>query len=544
MMRRDVGGWLIRWDAQSAEQFVQAGAWSNKTVADHLAERLLTMPDHVAVIEADRAYPLRALDAEARLLASALVKRGLRPGDTVSFQLPNWREAVVIGLAAAMAGFVLGPITPIYRDAEVEFMLRDSRSRMLFVPHKYRSFDYTSMADRVAGDAEIVVVRGTGHGHATYESLLAEGDPETPLSGADPNAVKLVMYTSGTTGRAKGVLHSHNSLQAENRTRALHLGVNERDVLYNPSPVTHVTGMLYSLCMPFTLGTTTILADVWDPKAALDAMRRHGATGMIASTIFLQGLLEEAKRQGEHLPNLRFYLCGGAQVRPELIHEASEFFLNCAISRIYGATEVPNITGGINDRADATLGAETDGQILGCEALIVDPATGATLANGEEGEVIARGPQMLVGYSREADTEAAFDADGFFHMGDLGRIVHGDFIVVTGRSKDIIIRGGENISPKEVEDVLLGHPEIVDVAIVAMPSPRTGEKACAFVIPVAGTTLDLADLAQFLGAAGLAKQKIPEHLELVDDMPRTAIGKIRKDLLRERARGIAAASPV
>lgn len=542
---RDVGGWQVRWDAHRAVEFVRAGVWVNKTVADHLAERLAANPDHVSVIEGERSFTLRELDTESTLLARALARRGYRPGDTISFQLPNWREAVVIGLAAAKAGLVLGPITPIYRDAELTFMLGDSRSRMLFVPDQFRNVDYLAMARRVRiamdRELEIVVVRAEADDCVSYARLLEEGRDEIALPGADPNAVKLVMYTSGTTGRAKGVLHSHNSLQSENWMRQQHLGVGPHDILYNPSTVTHVTGALYSLCMPFTLGITTVLADTWDPAAAVSTMRKHRATAMIASTIFLEGLLAEAKRQNEHLPDLRFYLCGGAQVRPELIREATEFFPNCAFSRIYGATEVPNITGGINSRANAELGATTDGQIIGCEARVVDPVTGAALASGAEGEIIARGPQMLIGYTRAEDTEEAIDSEGFFHMGDLGRIVENDFIVITGRKKDIIIRAGENISPKEIEDTLAGHPDIAEIAIVAMPNPRTGEIACAFIVPVLGRIVTLPQLADFLIAAGFAKQKIPEHVELVDDLPRTAIGKVRKDVLRERARSIAAA---
>ncbi len=543
--RRDVGGWEVRPLPAGAADFAKAGVWSNKTVADHLAERVAATPDHVSVIEGERSHTLRDLDLESDRLAHALARRGFRPGDTISFQLPNWREAVIIGLAAAKAGLVLGPITPIYRDAEVGFMLRDSRSKLFFVPAEFRNFDYLAMAQRmraaIGPELQIVVVRGAADGLTSYEDLLADGEDEMALPGADPNAVKLVMYTSGTTGRAKGVLHSHNSLQSENWMRGQDLKVGPRDILYNPSPVTHVTGMLYSLCMPFTLGITTILADTWDPIACLDALRRHKATGMIAATIFLEGLLEEAKRQGEHLPDLRLYLCGGAQVWPELIREATAFFPNCVISRIYGATEVPNITGGVTDRADVELGATTDGRIFGCEARIIDPSTGVDLPAGAEGEIIARGPQMLIGYTHPEDTAAAIDDQGFFHMGDLGKIVHGSSILITGRMKDIIIRGGENISPKEVEDVLMGHPAIAEVAIVAMPNARTGEIGCAFVIPAFGQAIDLGEIGRFLVAAGIAKQKIPEHLELVDDLPRTAIGKVRKDLLRETARGIAAA---
>jgi acyl-CoA synthetase (AMP-forming)/AMP-acid ligase II len=536
----DVGGWKLRWDPERAADYVRSGNWWNKTVADFCAERLESTPDHVIVIEGDLVFTVRDIHDEAHRLARALVGRGLEPGAVISFQLPNWREAVVIGLAAAMAGLILNPITPIYRDSEVGYMLSDCRSRLLFIPERHRKFDHASMIRRLLPGLEprpdIIVVRGEPGEFSSYESLLDEASPSAPLPGADPDSIKMIMYTSGTTGRAKGVLHTHNSLQAENRARQLHLGVNDRDILYNPSTVTHVTGALYSLCLPFTLGAATILADVWEPAAALATMRRHRVTGMIASTIFLDQLLAEAKNQDEHLETLRFYLCGGAQVRAELIDEASRQFPNCVFARIYGSTEVPNITAGINSRAQARSGARTDGQIWGCECRVVDPVSGEPLPRGSEGEFVARGPQMFLGYTRSEDNDGAFDSDGYFRMGDLGRILEDDFLVVTGRKKDLIIRAGENISPKEVEDVLLGHPAISDVAIVAMPNERTGELACAFVIPNEGTSIDLAEIRKFLVAGGLAIQKVPEHLELVDAFPRTAIGKVRKDILRDRAR--------
>jgi acyl-CoA synthetase (AMP-forming)/AMP-acid ligase II len=545
-MRRDVGGWALRRDADRAAAAIASGAWRNVTVATAADALLARSPERILVIEGERGFTVREIHAAAERLARALLRRGLVPGDTISFQLPNWHEAVIVSLAAAMAGLVLNPITPIYRDAEVGFMLADSRSKLVFVPAAFRGYDFPAMLQRLrpglAAPVEVVVLRGDAAGFTRWDALMADGDGDQPLPGADPDAVKLVMYTSGTTGRAKGVIHSHNSLHAENWMRQAHLGIGPDDVLFNPSPVTHVTGMLYALCLPFTLGVTTILMDVWDAGDAIAAMRRHRATGMVASTIFLQELLAAGQARDEHLPDLRFFLCGGAQVRPELILDASAHFANCAFSRIYGSTEVPMITAGVASRDRARLGAETDGQIFGTEARVVDPATGAPLPPGADGEIVARGPQMFLGYTREADNAAAFDPDGFFRMGDLGRIVHDDFIVITGRKKDLIIRAGENLSPKEVEDVLLGHPAIADVAVVAMPSARTGEMACAFVVARDGQTIDLAEIARFLIAAGLAKQKIPEHLELVDDLPRTAIGKVRKDVLRATAREIAAAS--
>lgn len=539
-MRKDVSGWSLRWDEVRAQRLKAEGAWADKTIADHARALLDEDPERILVIDRERAFSVAALHAEAERLARALVQRGYRPGDTISFQLPNWYEAVVISLAATMAGLVVHPLVPIYRDLEVAFMLNDSRSRLIFIPGSFRNHDYREMMGRIAPNlerpVEVVVVRDEAGGFAGYGDLLGEARSDTPLPGADPDAVKLIMYTSGTTGRAKGVLHTHNSLQAENRARITHLGLAKGEVMFNPSPVTHVTGMLYSLCLPFTAGITTVMLDVWDPELALDMMRRRKVNGIVAATIFLQGLVETARKQGESLPDLRFFLCGGAQVPPDLIREAAQVFSRCIPSRIYGSTEVPCITAGVNARGLLEMGAQSDGQIWLAEARIVDPVTGGPLPAGAEGEIIARAPQTFVGYAHVEDNADAFDADGFFKMGDLGRIADDQFIVVTGRKKDLIIRAGENISPKEIEDILFNHPAIADIAIVAMPNARTGEAACAFVIPRAGATIDLTEIARYLTAAGTARQKIPERLEIVDDLPRTSVGKVRKDILRQKAR--------
>ena len=546
-LRTDVSGWTIRWDDATAARLVNEGWWTNKTIADYAAQRLAQSPDKVLVVERGRAFTVRQLHGEAETLARALIARGLRRGDTISFQLPNWYEAVVVNLAAAMVGLVVHPIIPIYRDAEVGYMLRDCRSRMIFLPSTFRNFDHVAMMQRVLPGLDVpieaVVVRGDPGPYTAYVDLLAVGRGYEALPGADPNAVKLIMYTSGTTGRAKGVLHTHNTLQAENIARRDHLGLTDADVMFNPSPVTHVTGALYSLVLPWIVGLCTVLLDVWDAELGLDMMRQYGCTGTVAATIFLQQLVAQSRAVGETLPDLRFFLCGGAQVPPNLIEAAAATFPNCVPSRIYGSTEVPCITAGVNSRDRLRQGAHTDGELVFGEARIVDPSDGALLPEGTEGEIVTRAPQMFVGYAREEDNREAFDAEGFFRMGDLGRFVDGRHIVVTGRKKDIIIRAGENISPKEIEDMLLRHPAVAEIAIVAMPHPRTGEAACAFVMlrPDA-QAIGLPEIRSFLIEAGIAMQKIPEHLEIVVELPRTAVGKVRKDLLREQARALGQAA--
>jgi acyl-CoA synthetase (AMP-forming)/AMP-acid ligase II len=276
-----------------------------------------------------------------------------------------------------------------------------------------------------------------------------------------------------------------------------------------------------------------VMLDVWDAGLALDMMRRRKVNGIVAATIFLQGIVDEAKLRGEHLPELRFFLCGGAQVPPDLVREAGRVFPNCVPSRIFGSTEVPCITAGVNSRELLNEGADTDGEIWHADVRIVDAQTGAPVAPGQEGEIVAKAPQMFLGYAHTQDNADAFDAEGYFRMGDLGRVSGGRFITVTGRKKDLIIRAGENISPKEIEDILFNHPAIADISIVAMPHPRTGEAACAFIVRREGRAIDLAEIKRYLVAAGVAMQKIPERVEFVDDFPRTSVGKVRKDVLRQ-----------
>ena len=316
-MRRDVGGWLVRWDPGKAEAFVRAGAWANKTVAHHLADRLADDPDHVCVIEGARVTTLREIDDRSSAWPCARAPRH-RPGDTISFQLPNWREAVVIGLAAAKAGLVLGPITPIYRDAELSFMLRDGRSRLLFVPQYFRNVDYLAMARRVrertgVGSGDYLRAR-RGWGLRQLRCADRRRAKPAALPSADPNAVKLVMYTSGTTGRAKGVLHSHNSLQAENWMRQQRLGIGPRDVLSILHRHPRHRRALFALHAVHP-GRHHYPCRHLGSAAAVSAMREHRATGMIASTIFLEGLLAEAKTQDEHLHDLRFTCAAAREVR-------------------------------------------------------------------------------------------------------------------------------------------------------------------------------------------------------------------------------------
>jgi acyl-CoA synthetase (AMP-forming)/AMP-acid ligase II len=300
--------------------------------------------------------------------------------------------------------------------------------------------------------------------------------------------------------------------------------------------VTHVSGYLWVLNQPWCGNLRAVMVDTWEPERAFELMRRHRCSFMVGATPFLQDLVAVAKRRGQTLPDLKSYLCGGAAVPPNLIYEAADLFPNCLPWRTFGATEAPTMTGPPPSRAGLKFAAETDGRLNRSEVKIVDLVTGAVLPPGEEGEILVREPSMALCYARAEDNEAAYDADGYFRMGDLGRLVEGDHIVCTGRKKDLIIRAGENISAKEIEDVLHRSPLVAEAAVVSMPSRKTGEAICAFVVPRSGATLDLGTVARLVENAGLARQKTPEHVQLVSELPKNPAGKVRKDQLRETAK--------
>ncbi|PSC02901.1 cyclohexanecarboxylate-CoA ligase [Alsobacter soli] len=532
--------WRRRLESRRAE-YRASDAWSGDTIARLALRRCAEGPDRVALIDGDRRVTFGRLVDEAARLAAWLEKAGLRPGDVVSYQLPNWYEAAVLNLAAAMAGLVVNPLVPIYRDAEVGYMLADCRSKALFTPQRFRSYDYLDMVRRLRPTLpdllRVVVVRGEAGEFDAFETAVA-GPPMPPESFAsDANAIKLILYTSGTTGRAKGVLHTHATIMAAMRTFGDFWSVTPQDCVFMASPVSHITGYLYALEQPFVLSTPAVLMDVWQPDTAAELIRTHGCTIAFGATPFLNELAASVERSGRPLPSLRLFPCGGAPVPPEVAYRAQRALAPCVVCRIYGATEVsgPIAFGARN--GDARLAAETDGEIFNADVRIVDPRTGQDVAPGQEGEILLRGPQTFVGYLDPRDDEAAFDGRDFFRTGDLGKIDPPGYIVTTGRSKDLIIRGGENLSPREIEDKLLEHPAVQEAAVVGMPDERLGEAVCAYVTCRPEGRIDQAEAARFLVERHLAKQKIPIRLEVVEELPKTPTGKVRKDILRQRAAG-------
>ena len=540
---RDVGGWTLRLTDEQITRYTTAGIWGDRSLADNALDLLRRAPEQMVAWDQGPITVHRVVNT-ARAIAGGLRRAGVGAGDVIAFQLPNRWECLAINLAACLIGAVVTPIVPIYREKELRHMLGHSGARAWFVPDKFRGTDYQELAASVLPAApalrQVVVLGDTDRPapFVGFETFIS-GDP-LPLKARhrnDANAVKLLLYTSGTTGRPKGVLHTHNTLAAEMTAVREYWQIQAADVALTPSPVTHITGFLYGLEMPFALGSSAILMDVWDGAVAVELALLHRVTVCIGATPFLSELVAAAERQNQPLPDMRLFACGGAPVPASLVQRAQHWLPNALTMRVYGSTEAPTICLGIRPDDDRRYAGETEGRIVGHEAHIVDVETGLALQSGDEGEVVTSGPELFVGYADPADNEPAFLEDGAFLTGDLGRMVDRDFLQLTGRKKELIIRGGVNIAPKEIEDVLLDHADIQDVAVVAIPHRRLGETVGACIVTRPGTQVTVASLAGFLAAQGLARQKWPQYVECMAALPRTPSGKVQKVGLKNELAG-------
>jgi acyl-CoA synthetase (AMP-forming)/AMP-acid ligase II len=538
-LREDTSGWQVRWDDAQARAWKAGGQWEDLTIADRAEALARGAPDSVTHEGGGQRLTAAAAWERSGRLAAALESRGFSAGDVLAFQTPNWIEAVLIDLAACRLGLVLCPIVPIYRDREVEMILADSRAKGIFVPQRFRGFEYFEMMQRVRGRLALLehvwTVRGDADAPQDFAQLEREQHGAPAAHRTSPDAVKLVLYTSGTTGRPKAVLHTHNSLARSMRRAAAFWGIRPGDTTLMPSPVTHVTGFTFGLELPFCERVRTTLMDRWDAAEAADIIDREQVRFTLCATPFLQELLDLAEREGRTLPSMRSFPCGGAAVPPELIHRVSRVLANCRAFRVYGSSEAPVITLGWVEAGQEQLAAETDGWPVDYEVKLVDVA-GVEVPAGVEGEICARGPALFLGYANPDDTAQVFDEQGYFHTGDVGVRTAEGAIVFTGRIKDLINRGGEKISAKEVEDLLHRHPGVLQASVVAMPHARLGETVCAYLVVKPGTQVTVEAVARTLAEAGVARQKYPEQLVVVEEFPKTASGKIKKDLLREDAR--------
>jgi cyclohexanecarboxylate-CoA ligase len=516
-----------------------AGYWRDESLETYLDRWAAARPDKAAFVDGQRRVTYRQLAQEVERVAHGLRAHGVEAGSVISLQLPNWHEVALLFLAASRLGAVVNPIPPTYRASELRFMLRLLASRVMIVPATFRHFDYRDMMAALRPQLpeldHVFVVRGEPPPGMQPFSALTDTAWEAkagrrPLPGADPNAVHEVVFTSGTTGEPKGVMHTPNTVLSTTYTMIDRLEFSERDVLLMASTLGHQTGYLYGYCLNMLLGSTAVWMDVWNAAEAARLIEAERVTFTMGATPFLRDLTyTEAQND---LGSLRIFISAGAPIPRRLVRDARAR-LACAISAGWGMSENGLVTcNGLRDPEDKVF--DTDGVPWPGMELRVVGDDGRDLPTGTEGDLLVRGPAQFVGYfERPAVTAESHTADGWFKTGDRATLDAAGYVAITGRSKDLIIRGGENIPVAEVENVLFTHPKIAGIAIVSMPDPRLVERACAVVIPREGQSITLAEISAFLDQQQLAKHKFPERLEIVGEFPMTPSGKIQKYRLRQ-----------
>ncbi|MGI5139060.1 class I adenylate-forming enzyme family protein [Streptomyces sp. CA-106110] len=492
---------------------------TSRTLWELVARRASLTPDRPVLLQDDRSLSFGELRDRAERVTAGLHGMGVRPGTVVAWQLPTRIETALLSFALARLGAVQTPVIPFYRDREVGFALRESKAEFFAVPGTWRGFDHTAMARRLGAKGVFEAYHGDG---------LPDGDPRVlPAPPADGTSVRWIYWTSGTTSDPKGVLHTDRSLIAGGSCLAHALHLSEDDVGSMAFPYAHVAGPDYTV-MLLLYGFPAVMFEQFALPEALEGYRKHGVTVAGGSTAFYSMFLAEQRRQPgvKVIPTLRLLAGGGAPKPPELYHRVVRE-MGVQLTHGYGMTEVPMITMGAPDDSAENL-ATTEGRPPeGMEIRIVN------------GEVRLKGEAVCQGYLDADRTAEAFDEDGFLRTGDLGRLTDSGHLVLTGRLKDVIIRKGENISAREIEDLLHRHPAVQDVAVIGLPDEERGERVCAVVerAPAAGE-LTLSAVTAYLRAEGLSVHKLPEQLEVVDALPRNdTLRKVLKYKLRERYSG-------
>ena len=460
---------------------------------DALARTADRTPNRVAVVDGERRLSYSELRTAVDGAAAGLRARGVGPGDVITSQLRNGIEAVTLCLAANAINAVHNPVTMSSRERELDFIQRQAATAVF------------------VDDADDELFQ---HPAAARPRLLPRDEPT------------FLVYTSGSTADSKGVLHSDRTLGDECTAQAAYHELRDDEVFVIPSSLAHVSGLIYGVLLPVWLGATVVLMDEWDPGRFLELVAAEHGTFSAGATPFLQGITDHPLLERFDTSSFRVFPCGGADVPPDLIRRAAQR-LAIRTGRGYGSTEFPSITSGAGPGEDDNKRADTDGRPIGAnEVRIVDA------------EIEARGRELFVGYRDAQLDRDAFTDDGWFRTGDLGVVDDDGYLTVTGRLKDVIIRSGEKISARELEVALAGHPAVDAVAVIAVPDPRTAERACACVVPRPNATVTVEELGRFLLAAGFSKRKLPEQVALLDALPTTAAGKIDKHALRARLRAI------
>lgn len=527
--------------AEKTAEYRATGLWPDFTARGLLKMRRWHRGDSIAIIDGGRCISYDELGRLTANFANVLTNLGVGRGDVVAIQLVNSLEFNVAFLAAASAGAVVNPIAPFYRTREVEYMLRAAGAKVFIGESRLRDFDYRGMIEGIRDglpDLCHVILRGADPSPSvlSLEALTSEkrppGPEATPLEIGADDAV-LLIYTSGSEGKPKGVIHTHNSLTSVAEAMQRHCGLGAEDVLFTPASVGHLMGILVAVWMPLVWGAATVLVPAWEPENATKLMVEHGVTYLHGPPTVLRDLLDLPGLARHPIPSLRMVRCSAATIPRSLIFEAIER-LGCPVLPGYGFSEGLILTSGRpNDPLDVLV--NTDGSLLpGVEARVLDQD-----ANGV-GELAFRGPTLFSGYWNRPDLNGHIvDAEGWYQSGDRCSIDGDGRVTVHGRIKELIIRAGLNISPREIEELLAEHPRVEEVSVIGVPHPRVGEQCCAVVVPRAGEPPTLSEIIQFLEHHGLAKFKLPERLLIMPELPKTSIGKVNKSkLMNDLSTGI------
>jgi len=530
--------------AQSRRQsMIAAGFWQDKTLLDYFRQWVAATPDKTAVVAlrsgAETRLSYAELDALSDRIAVGLRRQGVAETDVVSFQLPNWWQFTALHLACLKAGAISNPLMIIFRERELKFMLGLAETKVFVVPNEFRKVNHRALAHAVKPslpELRRIYAIDSG-GEDDFSHLIAKDATPEELAGVrsrvlSADAVIQLLYTSGTTGEPKGVSHTSNTMLANLTPFAERLHMGAADVIHMPSPMAHQLGFMYGLVLPAMLGATAVLQDVFEAAEMARQINTERATWTMGATPFLSDLSDYCITTKTATPSLRVFVSAGAPIPRPLVAKARGA-LNAAIISAWGMSENGAVTTTrIEDPEDKVTG--TDGCPLpGMEVRVVD-ADGKSVPSGAEGQLEVRGCSNFIGYMKRPGLAQVAEG-GWFNTGDIARMDADGYIRIAGRSKDIIIRGGENIPVAEVENLLFQHPAVSAVAVVGYPDPRLGERACAFVILKEGAGLTFAEMSTYLREQKMALQYIPERLQVVRELPRTPSGKIQKFKLREMA---------
>lgn len=529
----------LTFNEQRRAAYRQQGLWGDASLADYWQQTARAMPDKIAVVDNHGAsYTYSALDHAASCLANWMLAKGIESGDRIAFQLPGWCEFTVIYLACLKIGAVSVPLLPSWREAELVWVLNKCQAKMFFAPTLFKQTrpvdlilplqNQLPQLQQIVGVDKLAPATSS----LSLSQIIADNTPLTTAITVHGDELAAVLFTSGTEGLPKGVMLTHNNILASERAYCARLNLTWQDVFMMPAPLGHATGFLHGVTAPFLIGARSVLLDIFTPDACLALLEQQRCTCMLGATPFVYDLLNVLEKQPADLSALRFFLCGGTTIPKKVARECQQRGIK--LLSVYGSTESsPHAVVNLDDPLSRFM--HTDGYAAaGVEIKVVDDAR-KTLPPGCEGEEASRGPNVFMGYFDEPElTARALDEEGWYYSGDLCRMDEAGYIKITGRKKDIIVRGGENISSREVEDILLQHPKIHDACVVAMSDERLGERSCAYVVLKAPHhSLSLEEVVAFFSRKRVAKYKYPEHIVVIEKLPRTASGKIQKFLLRK-----------